>query len=322
MMPRICFCSPGSSIAGAVDQSARLVGLEALERIDVQSGERVGVLLGDLLDLDAAFGREHEERLLRAAVESDREVVLLGDVGGLLDPDLANDVAVDVETEDVAGLGLRVGRILGELHAAGLAAPAGQNLSLDDDRPADLLRGGPRFLRGRREAAVGDGDAEAREELLALVLVEIHRRGTLPVPAPRPSPPISRYTRARPHPGGGDHPPPSASDDSGEGPTRLRRLCADISLGRHDADHLAGRDRLAGGDRQLGDAAGAVRVHLVLHLHRLDDAEDLARPRPRRRRRPRRRAPCPASGDTTASSPAPPAPPPRARSRRRRPSSA
>jgi len=35
--------------------------------------------------------------------------------------------------------------------------------------------------------------------------------------------------------------------------------------------------RLAGGDGQLGDAAGAVRVHLVLHLHRLDDAEDLAR---------------------------------------------
>ena len=33
--------------------------------------------------------REHEERLLRAAVERDREVVLLRDVGGLLDPELA-----------------------------------------------------------------------------------------------------------------------------------------------------------------------------------------------------------------------------------------
>ncbi len=34
---------------------------------------------GNLLDLDPALAREHEERLLRAAVERDREVVLLGD---------------------------------------------------------------------------------------------------------------------------------------------------------------------------------------------------------------------------------------------------
>ena len=43
-----------------------------------------------------------------------------------------------------------------------------------------------------------------------------------------------------------------------------------------DADHLAGADRLAGGDRELRDRAGAVRVDFVLHLHRLDDAEHLA----------------------------------------------
>ena len=71
--------------------------LEALERVDVQPDERVGVLLRDLLDLDAALRREHEERLLRAAVERDREVVLLRDVGRLLDPELVDDVAVDVE---------------------------------------------------------------------------------------------------------------------------------------------------------------------------------------------------------------------------------
>ena len=68
--------------AGAVDEPPRDPGLEALERIDVQAHERVGVVRGDLLDLDAALRREHEERLLRAAVERDREVVLLRDVGG------------------------------------------------------------------------------------------------------------------------------------------------------------------------------------------------------------------------------------------------
>ena len=119
-----------------------------------------------------------KQRLLHAAVERDREVVLLRDVGGLLDPELPHDVAVDVEAEDVAGLRLGVGGIVGELDAARLAAAAGQNLSLDDDRPAELLGRGARLFGRRREPALRDGDAEAREELLALVLVEIHRRGT------------------------------------------------------------------------------------------------------------------------------------------------
>ena len=41
--------------AGAVDQAAGLVGLEALERVDVQARERVRVRLRDLLDVDAAL---------------------------------------------------------------------------------------------------------------------------------------------------------------------------------------------------------------------------------------------------------------------------
>src|SRR5436853_40993 len=56
----------------AVDQAARDPRLVPLERVDVQPDQRVGILLGDLLDLDAALRREHEERLLRTAVEGDR----------------------------------------------------------------------------------------------------------------------------------------------------------------------------------------------------------------------------------------------------------
>ena len=88
------------------------------------------------------------------------------------------------------------GGIVGQLHAARLAAPAGQDLGLDDHRSADLLCSGARLLGGRREAAVGYRDAEAREELLALVFVEIHRRGTLPVPRSASRRP-SLGTRAR-----------------------------------------------------------------------------------------------------------------------------
>src|SRR3954462_4773970 len=45
--------------------------LEAEQRVDVQRRDRVGVLLGDGLDVHAALGRQHHERRLRAAVEDD-----------------------------------------------------------------------------------------------------------------------------------------------------------------------------------------------------------------------------------------------------------
>src|SRR5262249_54129790 len=51
---------------------------------------------------------------------------------------------------------------------------------------------------------------------------------------------------------------------------------AAIRVLRHDADHLPGRHRLAPAHRQLGPAPREVRDDLVLHLHRLDDAEHLA----------------------------------------------
>ena len=77
-------------------------GLEAHDRIDVEARDRVRRALGQLLDVDPALGREHKQRLLLAAVEGDREVVLLRDVGRSLDPQPADDVAADVEPEDVA----------------------------------------------------------------------------------------------------------------------------------------------------------------------------------------------------------------------------
>ena len=139
--------------------------------------QRVRVLLGDLLDLDTALRREHEEGLLRATVERDREVVLLRDVGGPLDPELADDVAANVEPEDVARLGLGVRGILGELDSACLAAAAGEHLRLDDDRAAERRRRGARLLGRDGEPAVGHRNPDPTEELLALVLVEIHGGG-------------------------------------------------------------------------------------------------------------------------------------------------
>src|SRR5439155_11432600 len=56
----------------------------------------------------------------------------------------------------------------------------------------------------------------------------------------------------------------------------LRRPRPDGALpavGRDHADRLPDRDGLAGRDGELRDDPGAVRRHLVLHLHRLDDAD-------------------------------------------------
>src|SRR5262249_56921795 len=47
------------------------------------------------------------------------------------------------------------------------------------------------------------------------------------------------------------------------------------SVQADEAVALAGLDGLPGRDRQLADAAAAMRVPLVLHLHRLDDADPL-----------------------------------------------
>jgi hypothetical protein len=162
--------------ASAEAEPARLVGLEPDERVDVEPGESLRARLRDLLDVDAALGRQHEERLLLSAVERDREVVLLRDLRGLLDPEPPDDVTTDVEAEDLPGPRLGVVGILGELDPTSLPAPAGEHLSLDDDLAAELLRSRARLCRRRHETAFGHGNAEAREELLSLVFVEIHGR--------------------------------------------------------------------------------------------------------------------------------------------------
>src|SRR5262249_55420569 len=109
----------------------------------------------------------------------DREVVLALDVRRLLDPERADDMAVDVEAEDVARFRFGICGIVGELHAARLAAASGQHLRLDDHRAAQLLGRLARLLGRRCESAFRDGDPDSPEEILALVLVEVHRRRTL-----------------------------------------------------------------------------------------------------------------------------------------------
>ncbi len=60
-----------------------------------------------------------------------------------------HDVALDVQAEDVARVLARLRLVCGQLHAAGLAAPADQNLRLDDHWVADLVGRGYGLIDGR-----------------------------------------------------------------------------------------------------------------------------------------------------------------------------
>ena len=90
-----------------------------------------GLVLRDFLDLDAALDRAHRQEGAVGPVEQERQVVLLRDVDVLGDQDRVHGVALDVHAEDLLGLGLGLVRVVGELHAARLAAAADLHLGLD-----------------------------------------------------------------------------------------------------------------------------------------------------------------------------------------------
>ena len=118
----------------------------------------VRVLLGDLLDVDAAHVGEEHHRALGAAVPEARRVVLLRHVCLRVDQDADRHVAADLELEDRRRV---LGRLVGrgrELDAARLHPPAGQDLRLDHGLAADPLGGGAGLVGRGAEAVVGDRD--------------------------------------------------------------------------------------------------------------------------------------------------------------------
>ena len=78
--------------------------VDAGDGVDRDPGQRLGLLDGELLDLHAALDRAHGQVGAVGAVEQEGEVVLLGDVAGLGDQELLDDVALDVQAEDVLGV--------------------------------------------------------------------------------------------------------------------------------------------------------------------------------------------------------------------------
>ncbi len=154
---------------------ARLVDVDAGDRVDGDPGQRVGPFDRELLDLHAALGRAHREVGPVRPVEQEGEVVLLTDVRGLGDQHGVDREPLDVHPEDVAGAGLRVVGGGAELHATRLAAAARLHLRLDHHRTAAKgLRSRPGLLGRRHHYLLGDGYAVPAEQLFRLPLEQVH----------------------------------------------------------------------------------------------------------------------------------------------------
>ncbi len=148
--------------------------VDAGQRVHWDSRQRLRALHRELLDLDAALDAGHRQVGAVGPVEQEGHVVLLRDVAGLRHQHAMNRVTLDVHAEDGLGLLLRLSRVLSQLHAAGLATPTGLDLGLDHDRGTDLVCDGARavsclgyFSRQHRDSMLG-------EEVLRLILHQIH----------------------------------------------------------------------------------------------------------------------------------------------------
>ena len=148
--------------------------VDTLDRVDRDLGEPVGLGGGHLFDLHTALHRAHRQIGPVGTVEQEGEVVLLGDVTGLGHQKFLDDMAFDVQSQDVRGVGVGVVSRRGVLHATSLAAPPGLDLRFHHDRSADFLRDRFGVVCGGGYSAGGGGDMVLGEQFLRLVLEKVH----------------------------------------------------------------------------------------------------------------------------------------------------
>jgi hypothetical protein len=149
---------------------------DGLEIGEMAAADVIGMVLGDLLDVDPAHVRKEHHRALGASVPEHRGVVLLLDLGLGVHEDADRHVPVDLELEDLLGVPLRLLRRVGELDPARLHPAPGQDLRLDHGGAPDPLGGLARLGGGLGEPVLGDRDPGPLDYAAAFELVEAHGR--------------------------------------------------------------------------------------------------------------------------------------------------
>ena len=164
-------------------QLPRLERREADGRIDMLLEDPIRLLFRDLLDVHPALRADHQHRAAGRPVENHAEIELPGDLEPFLDEDPAHDASFraglmgdERHAQDLLRERLGLVRLLRDFDAAALAAPAGVNLGLDDDRPASETARDSCGLFGRvGDFTARDRYAILRQDLLRLILVNLHR---------------------------------------------------------------------------------------------------------------------------------------------------
>ena len=155
---------------------ARVQRQQPPAHVDRLADDLLRRLLGHLLDVHAARRADDGDGGLAGAVERDAEVVFLGDLDLGRDEDFLHRQPLDVHPQHLLRRFARQLRRVAELDAARLAASADVDLRLDDDGFAELARDGLGLLGGRGDLARLDGDAVAPQDVLGLILVNLHCR--------------------------------------------------------------------------------------------------------------------------------------------------
>ena len=168
--------------AQAESQLAHLKRLQARGRANRLAQNGRGILVGDFFDLHAAGSAGHDDRRFDGAVHQDAQVQLALDVLALFDEQALHQAAFRAglrrdqrHAQNLGGELLRFVHRARQLDAAALAAPAGVNLRLHHDHLGAQALGDAAGVFGfGHHLAARRGNAEAAENLLGLIFVNLH----------------------------------------------------------------------------------------------------------------------------------------------------
>ena len=191
------FCRLLGKITG---QTQRLGNAAAVMRLQAGCGvDGDGVnffrgVVGDILDIHPAFGRGDNRDPAGCAVDEEREVEFLLNVGAVSDVKTVDLLAFGPGldryqrvAEHFLGMGFDFLDALGQTHAAlgigaqflelALATTTSMNLRFHHiKRSGQLLGSGNGFLNAQRGNAFGHGNAEFCEQFFRLIFMDIHGR--------------------------------------------------------------------------------------------------------------------------------------------------
>ena len=174
------FADAASETEGQGDL-ARLKRAETGKGIDGEDMDTLRRLLRHRLDINSPLCRSDNAVAGAFAVESDGEVELFGDLDRFFDKDAADAqplgaglIRYQLAAKEFFSEVLRLLGVMHQLDAAGLAAPAGIDLRLDDTAPPHHLRRPLDLIGSETDPTARHRDLVTAEELLGLVFVNIH----------------------------------------------------------------------------------------------------------------------------------------------------